>query len=216
MLAVLQRLGYRPRFCVWELTLRCDLRCLHCGSFAGAARPAELGETELLRVASELAELGCERVTLSGGEPTLRPEWDQVARALVDRGVTVNIVSNGWGWTSETTRRAREAGLANAAFSLDGFQQAHDRVRGREHSHDRVLAAIDDCLGNRLPVSIVTHVNALNLHELESLREDLGRRGVGSWQIQRNAIRRPWAPTIPWERRKVPRCSTRCDRLGRR
>jgi len=184
MLAVLQRLGYRPRFCVWELTLRCDLRCLHCGSFAGAARPDELDVAELLRVAGELAELGCERVTLSGGEPTLRPEWDEVARALVGRGVTVNIVSNGWGWRSETTRRAREAGLANAAFSLDGFQQAHDRVRGREHSHGRVLAAIDDCLGQGLGVSVVTHVNALNLGELESLREDLGRRGVGAWQIQ--------------------------------
>ena len=124
MLPVLQRLGYRPRFCVWELTLRCDLRCLHCGSIAGHPRPNELSLEELLRVAGELADLGCERVTLSGGEPTLRPEWDEVARALVGRKVGVNIISNGWGWTHATTGRARAAGLSNVAFSVDGPEQS--------------------------------------------------------------------------------------------
>ena len=37
MIELLSRLGYYPRFCVWELTLACNLRCLHCGSFAGDA-----------------------------------------------------------------------------------------------------------------------------------------------------------------------------------
>jgi radical SAM protein with 4Fe4S-binding SPASM domain len=184
MLEVLERLGRRPRFCVWELTLRCDLRCLHCGSFAGAARPDELSRAELLRVAEDLADLGCERLTLSGGEPTLRPEWDEVARALVARGVLVNLVSNGWAWNSDTTGRAREAGLSNVAFSLDGHEAAHDRVRGRTGSHARVLRAIDACIQGGLLVSIITHVNALNLSELESFQAELKSRGVRSWQIQ--------------------------------
>jgi radical SAM protein with 4Fe4S-binding SPASM domain len=184
MLPVLQRLGYRPRFCVWELTLRCDLRCLHCGSFAGAPRPNELSRDELLRVARELADLGNERTTLSGGEPTLHPHWDEIGRALSDRGVSVNVISNGWAWTHETTERAIHAKLTNVAFSLDGPEASHDRVRGRPGGFRRVMAAIDDNVQSGMPVSVVTHVNALNLNQLESFLLELRAHGVGAWQLQ--------------------------------
>ena len=80
MIDLLQRLGYYPRFCVWELTLACDMRCLHCGSFAGARRPDELTFEEMLQVAEQLIRLGCEKVTLGGGEPTLHPRWHQLQR----------------------------------------------------------------------------------------------------------------------------------------
>lgn len=184
MLPVLQRLGYRPRFCVWELTLRCDLRCLHCGSIAGAARKSELSFEELLRVAGELADLGCELVTLSGGEPTLRPEWDRVGRALVDRGVKVNIISNGWGWNHSTTERARNAGLSNVAFSIDGPEPAHDHVRGRPGSFAHAMAALDDCVQSGVASSVVSHVNSVNLNELEAFHAELRSHGVATWQIQ--------------------------------
>ena len=64
--------GFRPRNCVWELTLACNLRCVHCGSRAGHVRPRELSTAECLDVVHQLAGLGTELVTLSGGEPTLR------------------------------------------------------------------------------------------------------------------------------------------------
>ena len=85
MIEVLRRLGYYPRFCVWELTLACDMRCRHCGSFAGRPRERELDTEEALSVAQQLADMRCERLTLSGGEPTLRPDWDRIAQALTSR-----------------------------------------------------------------------------------------------------------------------------------
>src|SRR5512138_281709 len=126
MIEVLKRLGYYPRFCVWELTLACDLRCRHCGSIAGRARADELTPAEALDVARQLADMKCERLTLSGGEPTMRKDWDRIAAELTSRGVRVNIITNGWSWTAEHTRRAIDAGLENAAFSLDGPRAAHD------------------------------------------------------------------------------------------
>ena len=183
MIELLQRLGYRPRFAVWELTLACNMRCLHCGSFAGPRRDDELGLDESLALADELAALGCEKVTLGGGEPTLRPEWDQIARRLVDRGVRVNIISNGWTWSDDHVRRAREAGLMNVGFSLDGFEPAHDHVR-RQGSFARVVAALAACRAGGLATSVVTHVNKLNYRELAEFRAFLGEQGVGAWQIQ--------------------------------
>ncbi|MGA9657100.1 MAG: radical SAM protein, partial [Polyangia bacterium] len=58
-----------PRACAWELTLGCNLRCRHCGSAAGPRRADELTLEECLRVADELGALGCQRATLTGGEP---------------------------------------------------------------------------------------------------------------------------------------------------
>jgi len=183
MIELLERLGYYPRFCVWELTLACDMRCQHCGSFAGTKRPDELDFDEQLSVAEQLIRLGCEKVTLGGGEPTLHPRWYQLGKYLTDGGVRVNIISNGWGWDERQLRRAFEADLANVAFSLDGFQAEHDRVR-KPGSFDRVVRAAELSVAAGMPTSIVTHINRLNCQDLERLRDFLGELGISSWQLQ--------------------------------
>ena len=58
---------FRPLYCVWELTLACNLRCGHCGSSAGRARADELTTAEALDAVRQLAELDCRLITLSGG-----------------------------------------------------------------------------------------------------------------------------------------------------
>src|SRR5215468_1569529 len=54
----------RPIYAVWELTLKCDLACRHCGSRAGVARADELALTEALDLVGQLAELGLKELTL--------------------------------------------------------------------------------------------------------------------------------------------------------
>ncbi len=183
MLDLIQRLGYYPKHCVWELTLACNMSCLHCGSTAGSRRPVELTAAQCLGVADELVTLGCEKVSLSGGEPTLAPHWDRLAAHLRRAAVRVNIVTNGWSWTAEQTARARDAGLENVAFSLDGPEQAHDTVR-RPGSFRRLLRAIDDCAAAGLPVGVITHINQLNCRQLEQVRELLAQLPVAFWQLQ--------------------------------
>src|SRR4026208_1298253 len=63
----------RPVYAVWELTMKCDQPCQHCGSRAGPARVSELDTAEILAVARGLAGLGCRQVALSGGGAYLRP-----------------------------------------------------------------------------------------------------------------------------------------------
>jgi radical SAM protein with 4Fe4S-binding SPASM domain len=183
MLELLQRLGYYPRFCVWELTLACQLRCKHCGSYAGPRREDELSFEEALKVADQLAAMRCEKLTLGGGEPTLHPQWHELGKRLTSQGVLVNIISNGWQWSIEQVQKAKDAGLANVAFSLDGFEKEHDAVR-RPESFQRVVSAIEVSVGAGMPTTIVTHVNQFNFRRLHELRQFLGERGVSSWQIQ--------------------------------
>ena len=63
---------FYPWSVVWEITFACNMRCLHCGTSAGKKRPDELNTHEALQLIDELADLGADNITLSGGEPLLR------------------------------------------------------------------------------------------------------------------------------------------------
>lgn len=184
MLDVIRRLGVFPRFCVLELTLRCNFRCMHCGSFAGTPREDELSTEEWLEVADALGELQCAHVTLGGGEPTLFKDWPLIAKRLLANGVQVNMVTNGRTWTDETTQLARDAGLANVAFSLDGLEETHDRTRRSPGSFRRIMAAFDSCHAAGFQVAAITAINKQNMAELPELRRVLAEARVEQWQFQ--------------------------------
>src|SRR5579862_872077 len=90
---------WRPIYAVWEITLRCDLACTHCGSRAGRARPEELGPDEALDLVRQVAELGVKEVTLIGGEAYLRDDWTAIARAVRAHGMQCSITTGGRGFT---------------------------------------------------------------------------------------------------------------------
>jgi MoaA/NifB/PqqE/SkfB family radical SAM enzyme len=73
---------------VWELTLKCDLACGHCGSRAGKPRDRELETAEALDLVEQLADMGAREVTLIGGEAYLRDDWHLIARAIAYSGLT--------------------------------------------------------------------------------------------------------------------------------
>jgi radical SAM protein with 4Fe4S-binding SPASM domain len=184
MIKLLQKYGYRPRIAVWELTLRCNLNCRHCGSRAGRARDDELGLNEALALVDQLAELGCQFLTLSGGEPLLRRDWPIIAQRLIERGVTVGMVTNGILWNDAQAELVRTVGLETVAFSLDGFKESHEYQRRVSGQWQQVLDAIDSCVRNDIRASVVTTINRRNMTELSELRRLLYDHGVQRWQLQ--------------------------------
>jgi radical SAM protein with 4Fe4S-binding SPASM domain len=135
------------------------------------------------RVAGELAALGCKRLTLSGGEPTLCSYWPDVARAAIDGGVKVNMITNGLKTDRELIRKAKDAGLVNLGVSLDGLEEEHDSIRGRPGMFRRVLRLLDDCAAERMPVGVITTIGKNNMHLLEALYGVIAPRAF-AWQVQ--------------------------------
>ncbi len=178
---------WKPRNVVWELTLACNLRCGHCGSRAGQARDSELSPQECLDVGRQLADLGAELVTLSGGEPTLRPDWDALAASMTKRGVLVNMVTNGFfanrEKAAEIARRALDAGMCNAGVSIDGPPEIHEKIRGNG-TFARTMTAIEEFTKAGLRVGVLTTVNRLNYHYLEMVRKITMDSGATMWRLQ--------------------------------
>ncbi len=174
----------RPTIAVWEFTLLCDHRCLHCGPRAGAARPDELTTEEAIRLVGELAELGVGEVALIGGEAYLRDDFILVIRAIREHGMTSSIVTGGWGLSAERCAAAKEAGLMVASVSIDGLEQHHDHVRAKSGSWKRAFAAIANARAAGMKVGANTQINALSVPDLRPLLDLLTEAGVMGWQLQ--------------------------------
>ena len=168
---------------VWELTLRCCFRCAYCGSRAGEARENELTTAECLSVAAQLAELGCRRVNLLGGEVFLRPDWREITAALTGRGMKVCIITSGFVLTEEILADLEALGIEYVAVSLDGPERVHDRSR-REGSYRRALEDITALTGRGIPTSVISALRADNAPLLPEFYETLRGYPIFAWQLQ--------------------------------
>ena len=173
-----------PAYVVWELTLRCDHACRHCGSRALTARPDELSTHEALGVVNELAEAGAKEVVLIGGEAYLHPGFLEVVAALSAKGITPVMTSGGMGITPELARAMAQAGMQRISISVDGLEAAHSAIRKRKDSFRQSARALEAIVAAGMDASANTHFNRLNQGDLEGLYEHLRVLGVRSWQIQ--------------------------------
>ena len=168
---------------VWELTLRCCFRCAYCGSRAGEARENELTTAECLDVASQLADLGCRRVNLLGGEVFLRPDWQEITAALTERGVKVCIITSGFVLTEPILKDLPQLKVESVAVSLDGPERVHDLCRSKG-SYCRALEAISALTDRGILTSVISALRADNAPLLREFYETLKNYPIFAWQIQ--------------------------------
>ncbi len=173
----------RPIYAVWELTLRCDLSCRHCGSRAGKARHDELSTEEALAMVEHLAALGVREVTLIGGEAYLRDDWLDVVRAIHTHGMTPTMTTGGRGIDETKARAAAEAGLQAVSVSLDGLEATHDAVRGLQGSFAAATATLRHFHAAKVPVSVNTQVHRACAPEIPALLDVLLAHEAYSWQV---------------------------------
>jgi len=175
--------NFNPSIAVWEITMGCNMRCKHCGSSCTSSLPGELTTEEALDLCDQLGSLGFKYVNLSGGEPLLRKDWDQIAERLNSLGVQPLMISNGWFVDDSMAKRIHEVGVGKFAISLDGLRSTHDYMRC-EGSFDRVMKALRILDDNGVHTAIITTINKRNLPELMEMKDILKEQGVGTWQLQ--------------------------------
>jgi radical SAM protein with 4Fe4S-binding SPASM domain len=175
---------WRPIYAVWEITLRCDLACRHCGSRAGRTRPDELTTEEALDLVRQMAELNTKEVTIIGGEAYLRDDWTQIARAIRSYGMECTMTTGGRGMTPERAREAREAGIQSVSVSVDGLEEMHDQLRAVKGSWRSAFDAIKNLRAAGVHVSANSQFSRPALRQMPELFELLVAAGIHSWQVQ--------------------------------
>lgn len=179
----LKNYSYPLRSCVWEITLACCFSCNYCGSKAGHARDNELSTDECLGIAEQLADIGCRRVSLIGGEVFMRPDWRNIASALTNRNVKVSIITNGYLFSENLIADIKDCNIESIAVSLDGPERVHDRHR-QKGSFKRAMRAIDTLTKHEIPVSIISTLHSENILCLDEMFEIIKNKKIFAWQLQ--------------------------------
>jgi len=173
-----------PEQVVWELTLKCNLRCIHCGSSAGNSRLNELSTKEALQLCHDLSGINSEKVCFMGGEPFLRKEWYLLGKEVVDLGMKLLIISNGFIVNSNVISKLVSLQPYGFSLSLDGATaQTHDYIRGVSGSFEKVMESISLARDANLPTAVITTVNKMNFAELPLIKDFLLDKNI-AWQIQ--------------------------------
>lgn len=173
-----------PLYCVWEITLACDLGCRHCGSRAGDARPNELTTEQCLDVVHQLADFGCREVTLIGGEAYLRDDWHIIAAEITKSGMSAGMTTGARNLDDKRLQQAVDAGLRTISISIDGLEKTHDAQRGSKGAFKAAVDAARRVGESPIRLATNTQINRLSMPELPALADLLAEIGSKAWQIQ--------------------------------
>ena len=99
---------------------RCNLACGYCNEYDDVSKPVPLEEMQ--RRVDHLARLRTTLVTISGGEPLLHPELDDIIRRIRQRGMMAGLITNGYLLVQERIERLNRAGLDYLQISIDNVQ----------------------------------------------------------------------------------------------
>ena len=177
------------RYVFFELTTRCDLRCLHCGSRCPSTQNNKQVDTpKLLQVIDEIAVAlprGSVMFCLTGGEPLLRDDWDLIGSHISAKGFSWGMTTNGTLIDEVIIQRMIAAGMSTVSVSLDGLQENHEWLRQVQGCFQRTIDGIRLLTKAKAfrCVQVTTVVTPRNLAELDQLYELICRSGADSWKL---------------------------------
>lgn len=148
-----------PYLIALNLTERCNLACDHCYLDAKILKEGatdELTTAEIKTVLDDIASVGPEAmVVLTGGEPLLRKDIEELASHASNLGLMVVVGTNGVLLKPERIRQLQDAGVAGVGISVDSLRpEQHDAFRGRKGAWAKTMAAIDACVEAEMPFQL--------------------------------------------------------------
>jgi len=155
---------------VWNVTRRCNLKCVHCYAHAkNIAFDNELSTSEGKILIDDLAEFGVPVILFSGGEPLVRKDLPELADYAVKKGMRAVISTNGTLITPQIARTLKDIGLSYVGISLDGMEEINDRFRGVKGAFRLALKGIENCKKAGIKVGLRFTINKSNTGQISEI-----------------------------------------------
>lgn len=214
-----------PKIVVWNVTSKCNFRCLHCYANASAKKsPSELSRNQAEHFLADLAGMGTQVVIFSGGEPLLREDVLEMGKFARDKGLRPVLSTNGSLITKDAAGKIVESGFAYCGVSLDGGQKTHDRFRRKKGAYCKTLAGLRNCQNAGLKVGVRFTLTLQTAADLPDVFEFVEREAIPRLCIyhlaysgratrllkqdlthrqRRNVMEFVWAKSLDFLRRRV-------------
>jgi MoaA/NifB/PqqE/SkfB family radical SAM enzyme len=183
--AVLNARAYKPLYVKIKINYGCNLKCEMCKHWR-ETRETPIPMERFREVITELADLGCQKIHFSGGEPLLRPQLPDLIEYATGLGIRVTLTTNGTLIDKLKAKRLVEAGLRGVNVSIDSpLRKMHEKIRGVQGSFKLTTRAVAlfrrYAHKGKLTVRINTVVGRSNyetLATLPDLAHELGADGI--------------------------------------
>lgn len=161
-----------------DLTTRCNLRCTYCFCYI-VRKENELKFDEVIKLLSDLYEMGVGSVAFSGGEPTIRKDFIQIAETMGSWGMSFSLMTNGCLISKEEIEKIVPF-LDTTGVSLDGPPEIHNKLRG---DYERAVATIENFMEFSIPTTINSAVNLINWDYLDFLVDFALEEGIDGLKV---------------------------------
>lgn len=175
----------------------CNLTCQHCSikRFQDKTDKRSFTIPDVKELFRQADEMGLARVTITGGEPLVFNDFDELVAAIDPQKFYINCDTNGWLLTEERAKHLKSIGVDRIQLSIDNLNpEEHDEFRGRKGSHERAMKALEHAKNAGLAIFIQTVVTKERLYSEEFIefieyfnKMDVGvfvsyAKPVGSWE----------------------------------
>ncbi|MEW5813995.1 MAG: 12,18-didecarboxysiroheme deacetylase [Spirochaetota bacterium] len=155
---------------VWNVSKRCNLKCVHCYSQSKDQQfEGELTTAEGKALLQDLSDFGSPVILFSGGEPLMRPDIFTLIGYARSFGLRAVLSTNGTLIARQTAHKLKEMDLSYVGISLDGLKATHDRFRGVQGAFDKTLEGIRNCQAAGIKVGLRFTINRRNAAEIPGI-----------------------------------------------
>lgn len=159
-----------PQALIAEVTHRCPLHCVYCSNPLQMQSAAhELATEDWTKIIEQAAEIGCWHLHLTGGEPLLRRDIEQLVLAGRKSGLYVNLITSGLGLTRERLGALVEAGLDHIQLSFQDSEEAEANTFAGARAHAKKLQVAEWIRAHRIAFTVNLVIHRRNIDRLEEL-----------------------------------------------
>ena len=179
-------MDFEPRWIAWEITRRCNLKCVHCRSSSELEivdHPDFSFETAT-RIIDDIASYASPVLVLSGGEPLLRKDVFDIADYGTSKGFRMCLATNGTLVTTEICRKIKESGIKMVSLSLDGAKaETHDNFRNQKGAFEGTMNAIKLFKEHDIPFLVNSSFTLRNRKEIPDIYQLVKGLGATAWYM---------------------------------
>ncbi len=172
-----------PHSAFWELTWRCNLRCVHCVVSAGEREGDEPTTRELKGIAWQLARAGVPSVAYSGGEPLSRPDFFEIADHVAGLGMSAQLATNGLLVNEEVAAHLARLQISAQVTINSSTPAVHDAFTGVRGSWDKSMRAIRLLTAAGVPVTVATIATTMSAADVPAIVDLVAGMGVLTYRL---------------------------------
>lgn len=171
-----------------EITKRCNWNCKFCYNVwkysSNKSDIYDLNFKSYKKIIDEAVDNGCLTVRLSGGEPTLHPQFKEFVKYASDKGLNIALFTNGSNISDEMIDFYKLNNIRTILISLHGLEKQHEQLTSVQGSYKTTLEVLKKLVDNGISTSVETILSGMISEEdLFELGNTISKIGIKNWNL---------------------------------